>query len=492
MTIDKKQIELIIEQVMEKLIVSETLASQDNPGANDTLPNKGEHGVFQEMEDAIQAAVDAHQQLLLLPLEIREKIIQAIRDVGWANREEYGQMELDETDLGSVSGSILKMETACGVPGIESITPEVFTGDLGVTINERIPVGMVASINAVTNAAPGIVHNAIMILAGGNTTVNNPHPKTKIVSARVVKDLNQAIVAAGGPPNTVTTVSEPDIPGAQSLMTHPKTDMITVTGGHSVVEFATKTGKRCLSGGPGNPPVVVDESADLDHAAQCIIRSSSLSNCTPCSSEKEIFVTNCVADPLKDLLIKYGAYELTADQGKALVKEIFKEIRPGRTPSVINMDYIGKPPNVILKRAIGLDIPPETKIAIIETDKEHPLIWTEQIMPVLPFVRCKNDKEAMDEGVAAEQGLRHTIVFHSNNLQNMAYMSSIADASQFVKNASSLGGLGIEGEGFKSLVISTSGEGLAHPRMFTSIRRCVMNEDFRYRFGRDDTEGGHS
>ena len=204
-------------------------------------------------------------------------------------------------------------------------------------------------------------------------------------------------------------------------------------------------------------------------------------------SEKEIFVTHSVADTLKDLLIKYGAYELTVDQGKVLVKEIFKEIRPGRTPSVINMDYIGKPPNVILKRAIGLDIPPETKIVILETDKEHPLIWTEQIMPVLPFVRCKNDKEAMDEGVAAEQGLRHTIVFHSNNLQNMAYMSSIADASQFVKNASSLGGLGIEGEGFKSLVISTGGEGLAHPRMFTSIRRCVMNDDFRYRFGQEQT-----
>ncbi len=147
------------------------------------------------------------------------------------------------------------------------------------------------------------------------------------------------------------------------------------------------------------------------------------------------------------------------------------------------MDYIGKPPDVILKRAIGLDVPPETKIAILETDKEHPLVWTEQIMPILPFVRCRDAQEAMNEGVAAEQGLRHTIVFHSNNLHNIAYMSSIADASQFVKNASSIGGLGIEGEGFKSLHISTGGEGLARPSMFTLIRRCVMNDDFRYRFG---------
>jgi acyl-CoA reductase-like NAD-dependent aldehyde dehydrogenase len=484
MTIDKKQIEQIVEQVMEKLTASESMAIQNTPSAQDPAI-QGSDGVFQEMEGAILAAAAAHEQLLLLPLDIRKKIIQAIRDTGWINREEYGKMELEETDLGSLSGSILKMETSCDVPGIESIKPEVFTGDLGVTISERIPVGVVASINAVTNAAPGIVHNAIMILAGGNTVVNNPHPKTKIISARVVKDLNKAIVAAGGPSNTVTTVAEPDIPGAQYLMTHPKTDMITVTGGHRVVEFAATTGKRVLSGGPGNPPVIVDESADLDYAAQCIIKGASFSNCTPCASEKEIFVTHSAADTLKELLVKHGAYELTADQGKALVKEIFKEIVPGRTPSVINMEYIGKPPSVILKRAIGLDIPSKTKIAILETDKEHPLIWTEQIMPILPFVRCKDDKETMDEGVAAEQGLRHTIVFHSNNLQNMAYISSIADVSQLVKNASCIGGLGVDGEGFKSLVISTGGEGLAHPRMFTSIRRCVMNDDFRYRFGRD-------
>lgn len=483
MDIGKEEIEQIVTQVLKRMEVDKTTADSVFKDSQ-----AGQSGVFQDMEDAIQAAVAAQKVFIQVPLELREKMIQAVRDVGWKNRELYSQMELEECDLGSVPGSILKMEVACQVPGVESIEPEVFCGDFGVTLSERIPVGMIASINAVTNAAPGIVHNAIMMMAGGNTLVNNPHPKTKAVSARVVQDLNEAIIATGGPPNCITTVSDPDVPGAQYLMTHPLTDMILVTGGHRVVEFAKKTGKRILSGGPGNPPVIVDQSADMDYAAQCIIKGASFSNTTPCASEKEIFVTASVADELKSLLCQYGAYELTVDQGEALMKEIFKEITPGRTPSVINMDYIGKPPHAILKRAIGLDIPKDTRIAILETDAEHPLIWTEQIMPVLPFVRCKNDKEAMDEGVAAEQGLRHTIVFHSNNLNNLAYMSSIADASQFVKNASCLGGLGVDGEGFKSLVISTGGEGLSHPRMFTSIRRCVLNDDFRYRFGADISE----
>jgi acyl-CoA reductase-like NAD-dependent aldehyde dehydrogenase len=478
MTIDKNQIEIIVEKVLQELAVAPQSTAATNPATKSD-------GVFQEMEDAIQAAVVAHQQLVQLPLAIREKIIQAIRDTGWANREEYGPMELEETDLGSAAGTVLKLETACDVPGMEDLKSEVFTGDRGVTINERIAVGVIAAVNAITNAAPGIIHNGIMMLAGGNTVVNNPHPKTKIISARVVKDLNQAIVAAGGPANCVTTVAEPDIPTAQYLMTHPLINMIAVTGGHRVVEFATKTGKRVLAGGPGNPPVVVDQTADLDRAARCIIRGASFSNCTPCSSEKEIFVVDSVADRLKELLIQYGAYELSAAQGDALVEEIFKEIRPGRVPSVINLDHIGKPPNVILKRTIGLDIAPETQIAILETDADHPLVWTEQIMPILPFVRCRDAKEAMTMGVAAEQGLRHTIVFHSNDLNNLAYMSSIADASQFVKNASSIGGLGIDGEGFKSLHIATGGEGLARPSTFSLIRRCVMNDDFRYRYGAD-------
>ena len=480
MAIDRKQVELIVEKVLQTLS-SSSQSSSGNPPSPD-----GSGGVFQEMEDAIRATAVAQQALVRLPLATREKIIQTIRDVGRANREEYGRMELEETDLGAVDGTVLKLETACGVPGMEDLVSEVYMGDRGVTINERIPVGVIASINAITNAAPGIIHNGIMMLAGGNTVVHNPHPKTKIISARVIQDVNAAIVAAGGPSDCMTTVAEPDIPTAQYLMTHPQIDMISVTGGHRVVEFATKTGKRVIAGGPGNPPVVVDASADLEHAAECIIRGASFSNCTPCSSEKEIFVVDSVADKLKSLLVNHGAYELSKTHDEALLGKIFKEIRSGRVPSVINMEYIGKPPHVILKRAIDLDVPPETKIAIIEADKDHPLIWTEQIMPILPFVRCRDAKEAMTMGVAAEQGLRHTIVFHSNNLENLAYMSSIADASQFVKNASSIGGIGVEGEGFKSLHIATGGEGLVRPRVYSLIRRCVLTDDFRYRFGSEN------
>ena len=154
MTIDRRQVEIIVEKVLEGLS-----STGQNSSANSFSP-EGSGGVFQEMEGAIQAAANAQQALVRLPLSTREKIIQTLRDVGWSNREEYGRMELEETDLGAVNGTVLKLEVACGVPGMEDLASEVYMGDRGVTINERLPVGVIASINAITNAAPGIIHTA--------------------------------------------------------------------------------------------------------------------------------------------------------------------------------------------------------------------------------------------------------------------------------------------------------------------------------------------
>jgi propionaldehyde dehydrogenase len=365
---------------------------------------------------------------------------------------------------------------------MEDLGPEVYSGDKGVTIIERIPYGLIASVNPITNGVPTIIFNAIMMLSGGNTVINNPHPKTGKVSARAVRDINAAIIKAGGPPNCVCCLEEPSVPSAQYLMTHPKIKVIAVTGGHGVVRFASQTGKRVIAGGPGNPPVVVDETADLDHAARCIIEGASFCNCMPCASEKEIFVVESVADRLKELLKSHGAHEITREQGEALMKHIFKEIKEPGKPGVINMDFIGKPPSFIL-RSVNLEVGADAKIVILETDKDHPLVWTEQIMPVLPLVRCKNADEAIDLAVAAEQGCGHTMIIHSTDLKTLSKMASRADACAFVKNGSSLAGVGVTGEGYTSFHIATDGEGHTRPRMFTRIRRCVISNDFRLRFG---------
>ena len=481
MKLDERGIEQIVETVINRL---------QKEGIEFTEPDRSPEsssivsdGVFHEIEDAVEAAANAQKQFLSLPLKAREQIIQAIRDVGNANAETYGRMEFEETGLGKSEDNVKKNQAACLVMGMEDLQPEVFSGDKGVTIIERIPVGVIASVNPVTNGAPTILFNAIMMLAGGNTVVNNPHPKTRKVSARVIRDLNQAIVAAGGPTNCVCCLEEPSVPSAQALMTHPKIKLIAVTGGHGVVAFATQTGKRLIAGGPGNPPVVVDDTADLDRAAACIVEGAGFSNCMACASEKEIFVVESVADQFKQKLKQRGAYEIDASQGEELLKHIFKEVKGPGEPGVINMDYIGKPPSFILQ-SIGVKVGPETQIVILETDAYHPLVWTEQIMPVLPFIRCAAVDEAIDRAVAAEQGNGHTMAIHSNNMQNIKKMAAKAKCAAFVKNGScGLASVGVAAEGYTSFHIATNGEGQTRPRMFTLIRRCVLADDFRFRYG---------
>ncbi len=481
MGLDEASIEKLVEIVVSRLqhdgvdvLAEDTVSSQTGVVTD---------GVFQEMDACIQAATIAQKKLVALPLTVREEIINVIRQVGLTRADEYGRMEFEETDLGKAEDNVKKNQAACQVLGIEDLGPEVFSGDKGVTIIERLPVGVIASINPVTNGSPTILFNAVMMLAGGNAVINNPHPKTCKTAARVVRDLNNAIIDAGGPPNCICCLEEPTVPSAQALMTHPQVKLIAVTGGHGVVAFATQTGKRVIAGGPGNPPVVVDETADLDRAARCIVEGASFSNCMACASEKEIFVVASVADQLKDHLKKYGAYEINASQGEELLKHIFNEIKDPGQPGVINMDFIGKSPAFILK-SIGLDVGSEAKIVILEAEKDHPLVWTEQIMPVLPLVRCGNADEAIEAALAAEQGNGHTMAIHSNSISTIKKMTSRAKCAAFVKNGScGLASVGVAGEGYTSFHIATNGEGQTRPRMFTLIRRCVLADDFRYRYG---------
>ncbi len=481
MKLDDKVIDQIVESVVRKLADTD---GENQPASQEAgTTASGGDGVFQDMVTCIQDTVRAQKALVALPVATRERVITAIRDTGRANAETYGRMEFEETGLGKLVDNVNKNISACQVMGLEDLSPEVFAGDKGVTIIERLPVGVIASVHPVTNAAPSILFNAIMMMSGGNAVVVNPHPKTKQVSARVIRDLNGAIVAAGGPPNCLSCLQEPSVPSAQQLMTHADIGMIAVTGGHGVVDFATKTGKRVIAGGPGNPPVVVDETADLQRAAQCIIQGAGFSNCIACASEKEIFVVDSVADQLKKELLGQGAHEISSQQGAALIKHIFKKVNAPGTPGEINMDYIGKTPQFILG-TIDVNVGSDVQIVILETDHQHPLVWTEQIMPVLPFVRCRDVHEAIDRAIAAEQNFGHTMAIHSNNLANIQLMASRASCASFVKNgACGLGGVGVTGEGYVSFHIATNGEGHTRPKSFTRIRRCVMTDDLRYRYG---------
>jgi len=291
--------------------------------------------------------------------------------------------------------------------------------------------------------------------------------------------LNRAIVGAGGPANLITAAREPTIQSAQHMMKHPGIRLLVVTGGPAVVRVAMNSGKKAICAGPGNPPVVVDETADIDEAALGIITGASFDNNVVCVLEKEIIAVASIADQLKAAMKAHGAHEITSWQMKRLEKVIFREIREPPEESVINKAWVGRDAKVILKE-IGIAVGDEVKLVLVEVDRNHPLPWTEQLMPVMPLVRVGSADEAIDLAIAMEGGRRHTAAMYSKHLDHLSRMAREVNCSIFVKNGPSLAGLGFGGEGYSSFSIaSPTGEGLTSAKDFSRVRRCTLVDAFR-------------
>ncbi len=437
-------------------------------------------GVFAELDSAVNAATQAFHELDRLPLAAREKIIAGIRETMLANAECLAREAHEETGLGRYEDKIVKNRLAARkTPGVEDLVPDARSGDRGLTLMERAPFGVIGSITPCTNPTATIVCNTIGMLAAGNAVVFNVHPAAKKISTHNVALLNEAVMRAGGPANLVTTLAEPTIETAQALMKHPGIKLLVVTGGPGVVEVAMQSGKRAICAGPGNPPVVVDETADIALAGREIVRGASFDNNVICTDEKEAFVVGSVADDLLRAMGQNGAVVLNRSQTEQIEKVIFQEIRGPRQAGIVNRDLIGKNASVILSK-IGVSAGDEVRLVVLDVDANHPLVWTEQLMPVFPVVRASNADEAIDLAVAAEGGCRHTAAMYSRDIDKLSRMARVINCSIFVKNGPCFAGLGEGGEGYTSFSIaSPTGEGLTGPRAFSRERRCVLVDHFR-------------
>ncbi|MGH2622018.1 MAG: aldehyde dehydrogenase family protein, partial [Anaerolineales bacterium] len=364
-------------------------------------------------------------------------------------------------------------------PGTEFLTPTVWTGDHGLTLVEWAPYGVIGAIIPSTNPTSTVICNTIAMVAAGNAVVFNAHPGAKSCSNHTVRLMNEAIVEAGGPANLVCGVAEPTIESAQALMAHKDIRLLTVTGGIGVVRAAMASGKRAICAGPGNPPVVVDETADLEQAGRDVVFGASFDNNVVCTDEKTLIAVDSIADPLKRVMARYGAYEVDAAQLDRLMKVIFEELPPPGRHGTLNKKFIGKNANVIL-REIGIEVGDEIRLVLADVPNDHPLVWSEQMMPVFPLTRVRNVEDGIRLAKDSEHGFRHTAVIHSKNIDNMSRMARVMDCSIFVKNGPTQAGLGLGGEGFCSFTIaSPTGEGMTNPRSFSRIRRCTLVDAFR-------------
>ena len=474
-------IDAIARQVLQRMQAGGTgptlaPAAAESVARGGSLPS----GVYRSIDECVTAAAAAFRDMKKLGLEKRQAIIASIRESMSTHAVSLAREAHEETGLGRADDKVIKNRLVTRkTQGPEVLVPRAETGDHGLTLMEWAPYGVIGSITPTTNPTSTIICNTIGMVAAGNVVVFNVHPNAKRVSCRNVGLINEAIQKAGGPPNVVTAMADPTIESAQELMKHRGVRLLVVTGGPGVVKAAMASGKRAVCAGPGNPPVVVDESADLDRAGRDIVRGASFDNNVICTDEKEVFVVQPVADRLLKVMGEHGAVVLTEPQARALTKVIFEETRGPRKPGVINRKWIGKNAGVILEQ-IGLRVPDSVRLAVMDVEVDHPLIWTEQLMPVLPVARVRNADEAIDLAVAAEHGFGHSAAMHSLHLGNLSRMAREINCSIFVKNAPIYAGLGEGGEGYTSFSIaSPTGEGLTGPLTFSRQRRCVLVDHFR-------------
>ncbi len=487
MQINENIIRSVVEQVLNE--VRNQLPSPTGAAANATAfaPSQaagataamGRFGLFSNVDDAVKSARTAFEQLRERSIADRRRIIDHIRRISIDHCVELGTMEMEETKVGRLKHKIEKLKTLGEkTPGVEFLRTECFSGDHGLAVIEHAPFGVIGAITPVTHSLPTITGNAVSMIAGGNTLVVNPHPSGKKVAAEGVRRFNQAIHADLGIDNLICLICEPTLETAQQLFKHRNVALICVTGGPAVARAALNSGKRAVVAGPGNPPVVVDETADLNLAARCIIQGAAYDNNLLCIAEKEVFVVGSVFDAMMSAMERAGAVRLTSTEVDRLTQAALQQVGDGADKHYAARKELLGQDAVKLAAAAGKTIDPNVELLFGETTSEHPFVHTEQMMPFVPFVRCQNFDECVRQAQLAEHGYRHTAIIHSRNVRNMTKMARAMDTTLFVKNGPCMASLGLGGEGYLSFSIAgPTGEGVTTPLTFTRERRCSLIED---------------
>jgi aldehyde dehydrogenase len=443
---------------------------------------RGEFGVFPDADSACDAAQKAFLQLQKGGIAARAKVVEIVKTMADTRAAEWGRIELEETKIGRLDHKIEKLQIIKLVPGTEWLRPDGRSGDHGITLEEYTPFGVVAAVTPSTHSIPTLSGNIVNIIAAGNAVVFNAHPAASRCAAMAVREFNKAIQRETGIQNVATIIEQPTLESFTAMCSHEAVRLLCVTGGPGVVQAAMKIGKRAICAGPGNPPVLVDDTACLKRAARSLIQGAAYDNNLLCIGEKEVFVLDSIADKLMSELENAGAARLKPNELERLTQAAFT-VKPGEgggcSEPVVNKALIGKDAPV-LAEAAGTKVPAKTELLFAETNADHWFVREEQMMPFLPIVRVRSIEEGIEKAKAAEHEYKHTSIIHSHDVEHMTAMARALDTTLFIKNGPCMSGLGLGGEGYLSYSIATpTGEGVTNPKTFCRVRRCVMVDNLR-------------
>lgn len=466
----------VIVDIMQKQMGDTEIILEKEPPAEAASSAARADGIYDSVDEAVAAAEQAFYALEKMTIADRKRILKSIKDKISLNIERLSRMELEETGYGRLEHKVAKNQLVLDkTPGMEDLQPEVISGDDGLTLIERRPYGIAGCIMPSTGPSSTTVHNSLCMIAAGNSAVLSPHPGGIQTTLEATRLINEAIAEAGGPAGLICCTRQVTLENTKAIMTHPKIDLLLGTGGPAIVKEILSSGKKGICAGPGNPPVLVDHTADIPLAARDIVDGCFFENCIQCIGEKECFVVDCVADLLIAEMQQNGAYLIRDPED---IERLTQLVTVDGQP---NKAYIGKDAAVILKAA-GLPVTGDPKIIIYEVPADHITVMEEYLMPLLPIVRVCNVDEGIDLAVKAEGRRRHSAMIHSRDVHNLSQYAKRLQTTILVKNGPSYAGVGLGGEGHVSVSIAgPTGEGLTTPRSFTRPERCVMCGSFDLR-----------
>ncbi len=481
---DEQEIQSIVQSVLNTLkqepmteITTDTTYVKSSPASNGPETN----GVFNDMEKAIEAGLEAFDKYLEMDLDARRAGLEAVRQCLRDHVEEFSRMIVEETGMGVYQHKIMKhLNIADNTPGVEDIQSDSWVGSRGTTIEEYVPFGLLGAITPVRYPVPTIARNALCMLAGGNTVVFNAHPRSKKVCAYAIELFNQALTGAGLPPNLLTIIREPSMDSAQTMFAHPEIPLLCITGGPGVVKAAMHTNKKVIAAGPGNPPVVVDETVDLAKTVGRIIEGAAFDNNILCIAEKQVFVVNDVFDDFMAEMGKAGAVMLNVLQIDKLGEMAFQKNEKGQL--ILNRELVGKSADK-LADLIHLNVPDATILLYGEIGNDHVFVKEEQMMPFLPIIRARDFEDAVELAYQSEHGYGHTAIIHSNNMERVTYFIKRMRCCINMVNGPTTEALNpiVTGGTTTHTVASPTGEGVTTPKSFTKVRRIAISNSMTFK-----------
>ncbi len=365
--------------------------------------------------DAIVAKTKAAQTIYAdYTQEQVDKIFKSAAFAACNMRIKLAQMAVEETGMGVVEDKIIKNHYAseyiynkfaslktCGI---------IDTDDASGMIKVAEPRGVIAGIVPTTNPTSTAIFKALIALKTRNGIVFSPHPRAKKCTNYAAKIVLDAAVAAGAPKDIISWIDEPTVAKSGYLMGHKDVALILATGGPGMVKAAYSSGTPAVGVGPGNTPVVMDESCDVESAVNSVLLSKTFDNGMICASEQSVTAVKSIYDAVKKEFTKRGGYILNKKETAAVASVI-------QIDGKLNAGIVGQSAIKIADLA-GIKVPATTKVLIAEVNKvgiEEPFS-REKLSPTLALYSAENYEEALDNAkkLLGYGGLGHTAVLYTN------------------------------------------------------------------------------